>query len=159
MDVRTLLLLALTILSPQSYLPIQATRLTHDPHSYIPICASANIAYGWTLSRHTHLAVPITLQFIVGFTVTGIFNVCNTLIVDVNPERPATASASVSITRCLVAAGGVSVIEVLLNAIGPGWTFTIVGVMCWATVPVLLLVTQKGWYWRKQRAEREKAKG
>lgn len=73
----------------------------------------------------------------------------NTLIVDVNPRSPATASASVSITRCLTAAGGVAVIEVLINAIGPGWAFSVVGALCWMTVLVLLLVRRKGWIWRK----------
>lgn len=93
------------------------------------------------------------LLFIVGLTVTGIFNVCNTLIVDVNDEKPATASASVSITRCLMAAGGVAVIEVMLNRIGPGWTFTVVGGMCWGTIPVLVVVKRRGWGWRKRKVE------
>ena len=96
------------------------------------------------------------LQFIIGFTVVGVFNLSNTLIVDVHPSQPVTASASVSITRCLIAAGGVAVVEVLLNAVGPGWTFTIIGSLCLATLPVFWLVRERGWDWRKTRAVKER---
>lgn len=68
------------------------------------------------LSAHTHLSIVLIIQFIIGFTVTGVdFNVCNTL-----PDRRRASfasSVSVSITRCLVA---VAVIEVLMNAAGAG---------------------------------------
>lgn len=90
----------------------------------------------------------------IGFTVTGIFNVSNTLIVDVHPAFPVTASASVSITRCSVAAGGVAVVQVVLRAVGPGWTFTVIGALCWATLPVYWVVKEKGWEWRKARTQR-----
>ena len=122
------------------------------------LCATSTIAYGWTLAAHTHLAILLVLQFIIGFTVTGVFNVCNTLIVDVHPSYPVTASASVSVTRCLVAAGGVAVIEVLINAVGPGWAFSLVGGLCWMTMPILFIVRQKGWHWRKRKEGREKIK-
>lgn len=90
------------------------------------------------------------MQFIIGFTVTGIFNVCNTLIVDINPSRPVIASASVSITRCLFAAGGVAAIGAVVSAIGQGWAFTILGGLGWATLPVMWIARRKGWAWRLQ---------
>ncbi|EGP90655.1 unnamed protein product [Zymoseptoria tritici ST99CH_3D1] len=134
--------------------PIEEARL-RSMRIYLPLCATATVGYGWSLSAHTHLAVPLVLCFIIGFTVTGVFNVCNTLIVDVHPAYPVTASASVSITRCLIAAAGVAVIELLLSEVGPGWTFTIIGALCWLMAPVLWLVHQYGWTWRKRRAGRE----
>lgn len=134
---------------------VPPTSLSNNVLSYLPLCATATVGYGWSLSAHTHLAVPLVLCFIIGFTVTGVFNVCNTLIVDVHPAYPVTASASVSITRCLIAAAGVAVIELLLSEVGPGWTFTIIGALCWLMAPVLWLVHQYGWTWRKRRAGRE----
>lgn len=131
--------------------------LTASNIRYIALCATCTIGYGWTLSAHTHLSIPLILTFVIGFTVSGIFNVCNTLIVDVHPSHPVTASASVSITRCLIAAGGVAVIEVLMNAVGTGWAFTVAGGLCWMTVPMLWIVREKGWQWRKHRAEREQS--
>jgi hypothetical protein len=135
--------------------PIEEARL-RSAWIYIPLCSTAGIAYGWTITARTHLSIPLILLFIIGLTVTGIFNVCNTLIVDVNDEAPATASASVSITRCLMAAGGVAVVEAMLKEIGPGWTFTVMGGMCWATIPILLIVRRKGWDWRKRKADKPK---
>ncbi|KAK1058499.1 hypothetical protein LTR74_013388 [Friedmanniomyces endolithicus] len=137
------------------HFPIEKARL-RSIWIYISLASACVVGYGWTLTSHTHLAVPLTLQFIIGFCTTGVFNLSNTLIVDMNPSNPVTASASVSITRCFIAAAGVAVIEVLLNAIGPGWTFTVVGALCMATLPGFWVVRRYGWEWRKVRAERER---
>ncbi|KAK5948876.1 hypothetical protein OHC33_010127 [Knufia fluminis] len=137
--------------------PIEKARL-RTVWVYIVFASTALLGYGWCVQKNIHISASIVLQFVVGFAVTGIFNVCNTLIVDVFPEDSASASASVSITRCLMAAGGVTVVEPILNAVGPGWTFTIVAVLCYATVPVLVVERQRGWRWRVERARREKAK-
>ena len=61
------------------------------------------------------------------------------------------SSASVSITRCAAAAGGVSALQLLFEAIGPGRTFTIIAILCFTTVPILWFERQKGWQWRLER--------
>ncbi|MCJ1398927.1 hypothetical protein MMC11_002128 [Xylographa trunciseda] len=43
---------------------------------YIVISSASTLGYGWTLQTKTRLAVPLILQFLIGLTVTGIFNVC-----------------------------------------------------------------------------------
>jgi hypothetical protein len=86
-------------------------------------------------------------------TVTGIFNATNTLIVDLYADEAMTASAAVSITRCFVAAGGVSVLQPLFNSIGVGWTFTIIGIMCYSTIPMLWVLHHWGWAWRREKAQ------
>jgi hypothetical protein len=78
----------------------------------------------------------------------GIFNVCNTLIVDLHPDAPATASASVSITRCLTAALGLSIQQLLSDSIGTGWTFTLISALCYMTLSGLIVVRCRGWDWR-----------
>jgi hypothetical protein len=102
----------------------------------------------------SHLSVPFIMQFLTGLAVTGIFNVCNTLIVDLHPDTPATASASVSITRCLTAALGLSVEQLLFDLIGTGWTFTLISALCYMTVPGLIVVRRRGWNWRQDKAVR-----
>ncbi|KAJ9658236.1 hypothetical protein H2198_003809 [Neophaeococcomyces mojaviensis] len=134
--------------------PLEKARL-RSIWFYIVFSSTALLGYGWVIHKDVHLAAAIVLQFIVGFAVTGIFNVCNTYIVDVFPEDSASASASVSITRCLLAAGGVSIVEPLMSAIGAGWTFTLIAVLCYTTIPILFYVRQKGWTWRVQRHERK----
>ncbi|MCJ1438604.1 hypothetical protein MMC27_007994 [Xylographa pallens] len=131
--------------------PIEKARLRSIWY-YIVISSASTLGYGWTLEVMTPLAVPLVFQFLISLTVTGIFNVCNTLIVDLHPDAPATASASVSIIRCSVAAIGVSVLQILFDSIGIGWTFTIIASLCLGTIPGLLIVRRRGWDWRKHKA-------
>lgn len=72
------------------------------------------------------------------------------MYVDLHPKEPGIASVGVSLTRCLVAAAGVAVLEVLLDAVGPGWTFTIYGLLCGLSVPMLWAVRNHGQQWRMQ---------
>ena len=104
------------------------------------------------MQTKTHMAAPLIMQFIIGLAVTGIFDVLNTLVVDLHSDHSATASAAVSFTRCLLAAIGVSVLQLLFDAIGPAWTFTLVAGLCYATVPFLWIERQKGWDWRLAKA-------
>jgi multidrug resistance protein len=132
--------------------PIEEARL-RTVWLYIFISATATVVYGWTLEHHTHLAAPLAMQFLIGLAVTGMFNVCNTLVVDLHSDQAVTASASVSITRCFAAAVGVSVLQLLFEAIGPGWTFSLIGMLCYGTVPMLWLERKKGWQWRLERSK------
>lgn len=134
--------------------PIEAARLRSIGY-YVSISTICIIGYGWTLQARTHLAAPLILQFICGLTVTGTFNVCNTLIVDLHPDRPATASAAVSITRCSAAAIGVSVLQFILDGIGPGWTFTLLGALGASTAPMLWVEYRCCMRWRTERFERK----
>lgn len=132
--------------------PIEKARL-RTIWVYIILASGATIGYGWALETRTHLAVPLITQVLTGLTVTGIFNATNTLIVDLYANEAMTASAAVSITRCIVAAGGVSVLQPLFNSIGVGWTFTIIGTMCYLTIPMLWALRQWGWEWRRQKVQ------
>ncbi|KAI4253610.1 MAG: hypothetical protein L6R42_007518, partial [Xanthoria sp. 1 TBL-2021] len=134
--------------------PIEKARLRSIWY-FVSISTACTIGYGWTLQARTHLAAPLILQFICGLTVTGTFNICNTLIVDLHPDRPATASASVSIVRCSVAAIGVSVLQFILDSLGPGWTFTLFGALGAATAPMLWFEWERGMRWRTDRLERK----
>ena len=61
-----------------------------------------------------------------------------------------------SVLRCSIAAIGVSVLQYLLEGLGPGWTFTIFGALCVATVPLLLAVRVWGMHWRTMAEDRRK---
>ncbi|KAL8833152.1 MAG: hypothetical protein Q9170_004454 [Blastenia crenularia] len=112
--------------------PIERARLRSIWY-YVIISTMCTIGYGWTLEAKT---------------------VFNTLIVDLHPDCPATASAAVSITRCSAAAIAVSILQFLLDALGPGWTFTIFGGLCVSTGPMLWAEYQWGMQWRTERTER-----
>lgn len=48
------------------------------------------------------------------------FNNVTTLVVDLFPKKSASATAANNLSRCIIGAGGVSVIEPILARIGPG---------------------------------------
>jgi hypothetical protein len=72
--------------------PIEKARL-RATYYYMSAAAVATIGYGWALDRHTviyhsalplimavlksheHFAVPLVLQFFIGASITGVFNV------------------------------------------------------------------------------------
>lgn len=58
-----------------------------------------------------------------------------------------------------MAAAAVAATQPLINAIGAGWTFTILAAISAAGAPIILLLTTEGLAWRRLRAEKEKAAG
>ncbi|KAI1267032.1 chloramphenicol resistance protein [Xylariaceae sp. FL1019] len=143
--------------------PVEKARLQLI-YPLIPIGAAATIGYGWALQRETHVAVPLVLTFLIGFCVTGPFQVLNILIVDSYPNAPATASAANNLVRCLLGAAATGSIEPIIDAIGRGWAFTLVPLLFLIPFPVLFVIAKRGPVWRKERtlesmrqAEKEKA--
>ncbi|KAL8664311.1 MAG: hypothetical protein Q9202_003125 [Teloschistes flavicans] len=112
--------------------PIEKARLRSIWY-FVSVSTACTIGYGWTLQART---------------------VCNTLIVDLHPDSPATASASVSIVRCSVAAIGVSILQFILDRLGPGWTFTLFGGLGAATAPMLWAEWRWGMLWRNERLQK-----
>jgi hypothetical protein len=73
------------------------------------------------------------------------------LVIDIHPDNPATASATINIIRGTFAAVGVSVIQVLLDHLKTGWTFTLLAGLCATAYPLLLLNFRFGMEWRQAR--------
>ncbi|AEO67227.1 21cfdfc5-99a5-4882-8592-d6d36cee1dec [Thermothielavioides terrestris] len=112
---------------------------------------AAVICYGWVLHAETSLAGPLVLLFVVGLCITGSFSILNTLIVDLNPEAPATAVAANNLVRCLFGAGGTAFIESMLKALGRGWTYTFWALVLVVFSPALWVLIAKGPRWREER--------
>lgn len=117
-------------------------------------CASSLI-FGWTLDQHVHISVPIICTFFLGWAATSIQGVITTYLVDVFSSRGASATAALNLARCLLGAGGTAVVLPLSNAIGVGWTFTLLtGVMAIST-SLIVVQMYYGAGWRRKREERE----
>lgn len=43
-----------------------------------------------------------------------------TLLVDLNPDSPATAQAGLSLVRCAFSAFGLAALQLIIEAVGPG---------------------------------------
>lgn len=118
----------------------------------------ALICYGWVLEKNANLAAALVLQFIIGLTVTGCFQVLNVMIVDYYPNSPATATAANNIVRCWIGAGGSAVIVLMIDGMGRGWCFTFIGFVVIVLTPILLVLKKWGMGWRMERARKEDVK-
>lgn len=117
------------------------------------------LVYGWVMQAETNLAVPLILQFIMGVTLTGSFNVMSVMLVDNYPMAPSTATAANNLVRCLMGAAGTSVIIYMIEGMGRGWCFTLIAAVVLLTTPILLVLMKWGPKWRNARMEKLDKKG
>ena len=78
---------------------------------------------------------------------------CGTLLTDLNPDNPALAQASSNIVRCALSAAGLAALQAMIDAVGPGWTFTVFSGLCLLTLPMLLAEVRWGFAWRSVRQQ------
>ncbi|MCJ1448253.1 MAG: hypothetical protein MMC23_008768 [Stictis urceolatum] len=119
--------------------------------------------YGWMQDIKAHVAAPIVLIFFLGIFVNGSFNVSNTLLVDLYPSKPSTATSANNLVRCLMGAAGSAVITPMIRAMGKGWCFTFIALFLVVSSPMQWALLRWGPMWREERRvrleeqEREKA--
>jgi MFS family permease len=116
------------------------------------------ILFGWITTLNTSIAGPLILLFCLGFSITAAFNVSNAFLIDLYRESPATATAAVNLTRCLVSAAGVALIVPLINAVGRGWAFSIIGFLEILLTPLLYVLVRYGPKWREEKFQKEQQK-
>ncbi|KAI0131849.1 major facilitator superfamily domain-containing protein [Xylariales sp. AK1849] len=121
---------------------------------YIFMGAAVYIGYAWALQAEVHVAVPLVLSFFIGLCVTGSFQVMNTLIVDLYPESPATATAANNLVRCTFGAVSTAVIEDMISAMGRGWAFTLIALIFTVFSPALWIIQKHGPTWREERRQK-----
>lgn len=137
--------------------PIEKTRLqTFFPLMSIGVLTF--IPYGWVLQQHAPLVAPLILQFIIGFCFVAALNTLNTMIVDLFPDRSATASAANNLVRCWLGAVGAALIDQMLRGMGWGWCFTFLGIVMAIGLCFVLLEGKYGMEWREKRRVRMEKK-
>ena len=122
------------------------------PPLYVGIAAL--LAYGWVIDKNKHLAAPLILTFIIGFTLLCGFTAMSTMLVDLYPYSPATASAANNLVRCLMGAAGTAVIIQMIERMGRGWCFTFISAILFLTSPLLWVEISWGPKWREERRVR-----
>ncbi|KAH8593483.1 major facilitator superfamily domain-containing protein [Bisporella sp. PMI_857] len=133
--------------------PIERARL-EIIWPFIGLGLSCVLCYGWVLEKKGHLAFTLILTFLIGLFVNGAFNILSTLVVDLYPQSPSTATAANNLVRCFMGAGGTATIEIMVHAMGPGWCFTLIALICVAAIPLLLVELKWGPTWREERRAR-----
>lgn len=140
-----------------SKMPIERARIELAV-PMMAIMAVLMIVYGWLLQAKVSIAGPIVMLCFLGFTAMSSFSCLSTLVIDLHRSRPATASAASNLTRCLFGAGASAVVNPMINAMGNGWTFTVVGLISLAALPLLVLCAVRGQKFREKRLARETRK-
>ncbi|CAJ2499957.1 Uu.00g028100.m01.CDS01 [Anthostomella pinea] len=124
------------------------------------ISMAAVIGYGWAVQRHTHPAVPLCLQFLLGANCTVIHQTYSALIVDNFSARPGTAGASNNICRCALSAGAVAVLQPIVKAIGYSWLFTLLALVEGiGSIAAVYALRRWGRRWRGMRDDLAEGKG
>ena len=137
--------------------PIEKARI-QVIYPILALGTAALLCYGWVMQVNAPLAAPLVLQFIIGLCLTGVFDIISTMLVDLYPDQPATATAANNLCRCTLGAGGTAVIIQMIEAMGRGWCFTFVALVVFVSSPMLLAVGKWGPKWREERRVREEKK-
>ncbi|KZT02466.1 MFS general substrate transporter [Laetiporus sulphureus 93-53] len=137
--------------------PIEKARLRLMPF-YFGLFVVATIVYGWTLDAGTNIAGPLISSIFVGYAVVANMNVTQTLIVDLVPGQSAAVTACNNMVRCSLGAVMVSVINPILNAMGPGWTYVLLPGICVVLSPIMIFTYHIGPRWRARRRARRQAR-
>lgn len=139
--------------------PLEKTRIQIlYPPLFLGIAAL--LCYGWVLEKEAHLAAPLVLLFIIGVCLTGAFQVMSTMLIDLYPLSPSTATAANNLVRCLMGAAGTAIIIQMIDGMGRGWCFTFIAAVVFFTSPSLWVIVKWGPKWREERrvrAEKHKA--
>ncbi|KAL4798721.1 major facilitator superfamily domain-containing protein [Aspergillus venezuelensis] len=132
--------------------PIEKSRLQL---SFPTLCLTivALVPYGFVLQSRTHLSAPLTLHFLNGFATVACTNTLNILLVDLFPDRPATATAACNLVRCLLGALGAGTVEFMLESMGWRGCFAFLG-GCLMLASLLAGIEYRiGGRWREARQD------
>ncbi|RCH84348.1 hypothetical protein CU098_007592, partial [Rhizopus stolonifer] len=110
--------------------------------------------YGWCVQMQTHMAVPLTMAFLMTYTSSSTFCAINTLLLDLFPNNSAAIIASNNFTRCILGAIAVFFVNPGIEALGIGWFFTTISIIVFVSRAILIVELKFGPKWRKQRVER-----
>ncbi|KAJ6785449.1 hypothetical protein PWT90_07111 [Aphanocladium album] len=133
--------------------PIERARLEVGLPLVI-IAGLCTIGWGWAMHASCHIAVIAVLNFFVGAGMAGSNSCINMVLIDTNPGKGGTVMAASNIAKCLIGAGATAAILPLVDAIGSGLAFFIVGCAYMVCLVPLLIIALKGQKWRQAELER-----
>ncbi|KAL5340417.1 major facilitator superfamily domain-containing protein [Aspergillus crustosus] len=120
------------------------------------LAALSLITYGWIIETKQSLAVALTLQGLIGFSGTPLLGIIYTLLIDLYPTQAVATQGAADLVRCWLGAVFAAVIDYMLEGMGWGWTFTLIGLNMVVAMPLLGLVYVRGPGWREAKKLKEK---
>jgi MFS family permease len=88
--------------------------------------------------------VALTFQALIGFSGTPLLGVIYTLLIDLYPSQAVATQGPADLVRCWLGALFAAVIDYMLESMGWGWSFTLIGLNMVVALPSLGLVYVKG---------------
>ncbi|KAJ5086822.1 hypothetical protein NUU61_008129 [Penicillium alfredii] len=111
---------------------------------------AALIWYGWTAEKGVFWLVPMIANFFFGIGSMLIFSLVTTMLTEFMPKKSSEGVALNNFMRNIFSCVGSLVTAPIINAIGNGWLFTILGLVSFASCSVLLAMRVFGPRWRKK---------
>ncbi|KAH7886869.1 major facilitator superfamily domain-containing protein [Phlebopus sp. FC_14] len=130
--------------------PIEEARMRMVPFQ-LAIYTLCVAGYGWCLQTKVNLAAPLVLQIIFAISGMALMNIVQTLLIDLLPAQGSSVTACNNIVRCGLGAACVSVIDLIIKALGEGWTYVLLAGLGFATAPMIWLAI---WIGPRCRAKR-----
>ncbi|KZL72473.1 MFS general substrate transporter [Colletotrichum tofieldiae] len=109
------------------------------------------IAWGFCVDKGVHIAVPLVLQVVLGYTSISILNTTMTLMIDILQTRSSAATACTNLVRCLLAALLVGLIDRMTSALRISWSYVLLGGVCALLLPLMYIELKIGPKWRLKR--------
>ncbi|KAI0756845.1 MFS general substrate transporter [Daedaleopsis nitida] len=134
----------------EEHFPIELARLRMTPVLFALFIGSC-IGYGWCLQARVSIAGPLVLLIVIGWTTVSMMNSAQTLIVDLAPQHGSAITACNNLVRCTLGAAAVSLIDIIINRLGTGWTYVLLSGICVAFSPSYWILLHYGPRWRARR--------
>ncbi|EGD84543.1 hypothetical protein H112_08250 [Trichophyton rubrum D6] len=109
---------------------------------------SALIWYAWTAENGVHWFATIAANFFFGLGSMLIFSMSTTMLTEFMPNRSSAGVALNNFMRNIASCVGGVVAAPIIDAIGNGWLFTILGLICLASSVVIWAMKRLGPRWR-----------
>jgi multidrug resistance protein len=113
------------------------------------IYPAALIWYGWTIDNGVYWLVPAVANFFYGVGSMLIFAMATTMLTEFMPEKSSSGVAVNNFVRNIFSCIGAFIGVPLINAIGNGWLFTILGIWAISSSAVIWAMRKFGPQWRK----------
>ncbi|KAK2050113.1 MFS general substrate transporter [Colletotrichum somersetense] len=132
------------------FFPKEYARLRTMPVLLVLFSGSV-VAWGFCVDRGVHIAVPLILQVLLGYTSIAILNTTMTLMIDILQTRSSAATACTNLVRCLLAALLVGLIDRMTSALRISWSYVLLGGVCALLLPLMYIEMKVGPKWRLKR--------
>ncbi|KAF3491755.1 MFS multidrug transporter [Arthroderma uncinatum] len=130
------------------YIFIPEDRMRENAWLGALIFPSALIWYGWTSENGVHWFPTILANFFFGLGSMIIFSMSTTMLTEFMPNRSSAGVALNNFMRNIASCVGGIVAAPIIDAIGNGWLFTILGLVCFASCICIWAMKRFGPRWR-----------